>query len=263
MSRLPRRIAHGERAELVDHLDELRGRLLISLAAFLVAFGVCFGFHATLIGWLNGPLAGQQPITLGVTEPFTTAVAVSLYAAFVLSIPILLWQLWSFLAPALDKGGQKTVARLVQIATVLLAAGMAFAYWVVLPGAIHFLLNFDSSVFQIEVRAKEYYSFAALTILAVGLLFELPVFIVGLVRLRILTSARLRRNRRIGVAIVIALAVALPGVDPVTTALESIPLLALFEGSIWAAVILEKRWAMQTARKGGIGTTPADSGSAA
>lgn len=248
--------------ELVEHLDELRTRLIIWLAAFAIAAGVAFGFHAHLIRWLNRPLAGKQPITLGVTEPLTTTLTVSLYAAFLVSLPVLLWQLWSFLAPAIADRSQRTTARLVQVATLLLLGGMAFAYWVVLPPAIHFLLNYNSSAFRIEVRASDYYSFASLTILAVGLLFELPVFVVGLVRLGILSSSRLRRNRKIGIAIVIALAVALPGVDPVTTALEAIPLVVLFEGSIWAAVILEKRWA-QAAHVSRFGSTPASSGGTA
>ena len=95
------------------------------------------------------------------------------------------------------------------------------------------------------MRAKEYYSFAIVTILACGILFELPIFILGLVRLGIVSAARLRNNRRIGVGICIIVVVLLPGVDFVSMGLQALPVLLLFEGSIWAAVFFEKRWAAQ------------------
>jgi sec-independent protein translocase protein TatC len=183
-----------------------------------------------------------------VAEPFTTSLTVSVYAAVALAPPVLLWQLWSYLAPALDERRQRSIAHLVLVASLLLAGGMAFAYWVVLPSTIPFLLAFDDELYQIDVRARDYYSFAALTIGGVGLLFELPVFLLGLVRLGILTSARLRRNRRIGVAALAATSVALPGVDPATTILQTIPLLALFETSIWASVYFERRWSRSPIR---------------
>jgi sec-independent protein translocase protein TatC len=128
---------------------------------------------------------------------------------------------------------------------VLFAGGIGFGHEIALPAAVHFLTNYDSGVYNIQIRASSYYSFALLSILAVGLVFELPVFILGLVRFRVLTSAKLRRNRRIGYVTMAALAVALPGVDPVTTMFEMAPLMLLFEGSIWVAVIFERRWQME------------------
>jgi len=245
---LPRRLPHGQRAELVDHLDELRRRLFLSAAAFVLAFGLSYAFHERIIGWLNAPLQGKKPTTFGVAEPFTTSLAVSAYAAVALALPVLLWQAWAYLAPAVDERRQQSIARLVLVAALLLGAGMAFAYWVVLPSTIPFLLGFNDDLFQIEVRARDYYSFASLTILGIGLLFELPVFLLGLVRLGILTSARLRRNRRIGIAALVVTSVALPGVDPATTILQTIPLLVLFEASIWGAVYLERRWSRRPLR---------------
>ncbi len=132
--------------------------------------------------------------------------------------------------------------RLVVAATFLLAGGMAFAYWVVLPNAIPFLLSYDSDLYHAEVRAREYYSFAAVTILGCGVLFELPIFILGLVRLGVVSAARLRQNRRIGVGLCIILVVLLPGVDFVSMGLQALPILALFEASIWLAVFFERRW---------------------
>jgi sec-independent protein translocase protein TatC len=244
MARLPRRLAHGEEASLVEHLTELRTRLIISLGSVAFFFIFTYWFRATIIGWLDAPLPeGTKPITLSPAEPFTTSFNVAFYAAVALAIPILVWQTWAFLAPAFEVGQQRIVVRLVVVATLLLAAGMAFAYWVVLPNAVPFLLEYDSELYNAQVRAREYYSFAAITILGCGLLFELPIFILGLVRLGIVSAARLRRNRRVGVGLCIIAVVLLPGVDFVSMALQALPILILFEASIWAAVFFERRWA--------------------
>jgi sec-independent protein translocase protein TatC len=243
MKRLPRRLSHGEEASLVEHLEELRTRLIISLASVGVLFIFTYAFRKTIIGWLSVPLNGKEPLTLSPTEPFTTSFNVAFYAAVALAIPILVWQIWAFLAPAFEENQQKTVVRLVIAATFLLAGGMAFAYWIVLPNAVPFLLSYDSDLYHAEVRAREYYSFAAVTILGCGVLFELPIFILGLVRLGIVSAARLRQNRRIGVGLCIIFVVLLPGVDFVSMGLQALPILILFEASIWVAVFFERRWA--------------------
>ena len=240
--RLPRRLAPDEGATLVEHLGELRARLVVSLVALSVAFAGTYAMHGALVRWLDAPLGGRRPVTFGVAEPFMTSLTVSLYAAGALALPVVLWQLWSYLAPAFEANVQRTVARLVAFASLLLAGGIAFAYVVVLPAAIQFLTTFDSALYDIQVRARDYYSFVMLVILAVGIVFQLPVFVLALVRLGVLTAAKLRRSRRVGIVVMTAIAVALPGVDPVTTALEMLPLLVLFEASIWLAVVLEPRW---------------------
>ena len=243
MKRIPRRLTHGEEASLVEHLEELRTRLIISIGSVAFFFIFTYYFRKTIIGWLDAPLPeGMKPITFSPAEPFTTSFNVAFYAAVALAIPILVWQAWAFLAPAFEVGQQHTIVRLVVVATILLAAGMAFAYWIVLPTAVPFLLNFDSDVYNSQVRAREYYSFAAVTILACGILFELPIFILGLVRLGILSAARLRQNRRIGVGLCIVAVVLLPGVDFVSMGLQALPILILFEASIWVAVYFERRW---------------------
>lgn len=243
MSRLPRRLSHGEEASLVEHLEELRTRLLISLGSVAFFFIFTYWFRKTIIGWLSTPLGDRKPITFSPTEPFATSFNVAFYAAVALAIPVLVWQTWAFLAPAFEERQQRTVVRMVVVATLLLAAGMAFAYWVVLPNAIPFLLDYDSELYNAQVRAKEYYSFAAVTILGCGVLFELPIFILGLVRLGIVSAGRLRKNRRIGVGLCIIAVVLLPGVDFVSMGLQALPILVLFEVSIWAAVFFERRWA--------------------
>jgi sec-independent protein translocase protein TatC len=242
-ARLPRRLAHGEEATLVEHLGELRTRLLISLAAIGVAFVVAFAFQENILRWLAEPLpSDKRLITLGVTEPFFTAVKVSLYAGLALALPIVLYQLWSFLAPALEQHTQRVVSLFVLLGTGLFAAGAGFAYFVVLPRALAFLTDFNSEFYDVEIRASYYYSFVTMAVLGLGLVFELPIFILALVRLRVLSADRLRRNRRMGIFLVVLVAVLLPTVDPISLAFEVIPLLALFELSIWLAVLMERRW---------------------
>ena len=244
MSRLPRRLQHGEEATLVEHLDELRTRLIIALLALAVGFAIAYGFHGDLLNWLNKPLPAQyhKPVTFGVAEPFLTSVTVSLYAAFLLALPVIFWQTWAFLAPAFEQHSQRTMSISVAFATALAVGGITFGYWVALPAAVHFLTNYDKPHYTILIRAKDYYSFAAIVLLAVAVVFEVPVFVLALVRLRIVTAAKLRKSWRGGTVLMAAIAVALPGVDPVTTTLEMIPLMALYFLAIGLATILEPRW---------------------
>ncbi|MBA2461090.1 MAG: twin-arginine translocase subunit TatC [Actinobacteria bacterium] len=243
--RLPRRLGHGEEATLVEHLGELRARLLIGLLTIAPAFVVAFVFQERLVDWLTRPLPEDKHIvTLGVIEPFTTAVKVSLAAAVAVTLPILLYQLWAFLAPAVAERVQRTVAAFAVFATVLFAGGVAFSYFVVLPRALDFLTNFNEDVFEIQIRASYYFSFVTVTLLATGLAFQMPIFILALVRLRVLTAEKLRRNRRFGILIMVVFAVLLPTVDPVSLSLEVVPLLLLFELSIWLSALMEKRWAL-------------------
>ncbi len=244
MKRLPRRLGYGEEASLVEHLDELRTRIIVSLSVLVVTFAVAFAFHRHLIQFLNRALPADRkhPITFGVAEPFLTSMKISLMAAIAVSLPVLLWQLWSFLAPAFANNLQQRVAAFVAFATGLLAGGIAFGYFVVLPSAVRFLTHYDDKIYNVQIRARDYYSFALLVLMGVGVMFELPIFVLALVRLGILSTRTLRKNRRMGYFIVAVLAVALPGVDPVTTVLEMIPLMALFEGSIWLSVFFDRRW---------------------
>src|SRR2546421_2219761 len=165
--RIPRRLRHGEEATLVEHLDELRQRLIVSLAALVVTTSVAFVFHSHLVRWLEGPLpAGRRHLlTLSPAEPFLTSFKISLMAGIGLALPILLWQLWSFLAPAFEEHSQRTVAVFVAFATVLLAAGVAFAYWLVLPQALRFLTHYDDTLYNIQIRARDYFSFALLVLM--------------------------------------------------------------------------------------------------
>ncbi len=243
MKRLPRRLKYGEEATLVEHLGELRARLVVSLLTLAVAFAVAYAFRGHVLHWLNAPLPHRlrRPVTFGVAEPFVTSVWVSLWAGFLLSVPVIVWQVWAFFAPAIQEHYQRTMTVLVGFATLLLAGGVLFGYFVALPAAVKFLTSYDSGHYTILIRARDYYSFCAQVLLAVGLVFELPVFVLGLVELRVLSAARLRKHWRPGLAICAVIAVALPGVDPVTTTLEMIPLMVLYGVSILLATMVERR----------------------
>jgi sec-independent protein translocase protein TatC len=240
---LPRRLDHGEEATLVEHLEELRSRLIIALTAIIPIFLVTFAFHERIMEWLTGPLPeDRRLVTLGVTEPFTTSVKVSMIAALAIALPVILWQAWAFLAPAVQPHFERVVLTLVALATLLFVCGVAFMYVVVLPRALDFLTSYDDELYDIQIRASYYYTFAAMTLLAGGLAFLMPIFVLGLVRLRILTSDRLRQNRRIAFVLLLCFAILLPTVDPVSLAFEVVPLLLLFEMSIWLSVLMERRW---------------------
>ncbi len=248
MRRLPRRLGHGEEATLVEHLEELRWRLFIVIGALALGTIVAFAFHGHILDWLNHPLPAERrkPLTLGVAEPFTVSLTVSVYAGFLLSLPVTLWQLWSFFAPAFDASHERRVLGLAGFATVLGGSGLAFGYWILLPRAVHWLTNYDQQHFTILIQAKAYYGFTSTVLLGIVVVFELPLVLLGLVYLGVITSAQLRKNRRIGYFIVAVVALGLPGPDPVTTGLELLPMWALFEGSIWLAVFVERRAARQT-----------------
>ena len=244
---VPRRLGTDEEATVVEHLSELRHRLFIVLGAIIPAFLVCFAFHTQLIEWLKGPLPPDKTlVTLGVVEPFTTAVKVSAIAAFAIVLPIFVWQVWGFLAPAVDEKTQRALRGFIVFATGLFAVGVAFGYVIVLPAAIQFLTNFDDTLYDVQIRASYYLSFTSIVLLSCGLAFEMPIFILALVRIRVLSYDKLRRNRRLGYVLMLAVAILLPTVDPVSLVLETIPLLLLFELSIWLAKVMERRWGTGT-----------------
>jgi sec-independent protein translocase protein TatC len=244
MARLPRRLGHAEEATLGEHLDELRSRIIVSLSALIVGTVVSFVFRGHVLDWLNRPLPPRiKPVTLGVAEPFTITLTISLYAGFVLALPVILWQLWLFLAPAFDPHSERRVLGLAASAVALAAGGVSFGYWVLLPRAIHFLTNYDKQHFDHLIQAKPYYNFVVTVLVGIVLVFQTPLIVVALVYLGVLSSRTLRKQRRLGYLVTAAVALALPGPDPVTTFLELLPMWALFEGSIWLAVFFERRQA--------------------
>ena len=246
--RPPRRLAHGEEATLVEHLEELRQRLFVCIAAVAVGWIAAFVVHGRIIHLLSAQLPPQHRklLTLGIGEPFMTSVWVSLYLGSMLALPVILWQAWAFFIPAVEKSHERMLKAFVFLATALMVTGVLFGYYVALPAAAKFLTHFDSSIYNVQIQARPYISFATKVLLAMAIVFELPLFVIGLTRLEIITTAKLRRNRRIGYFIVACIGVALPGVDPVTTFFETVPLVILYELSIWLSVLLDRRAAAST-----------------
>jgi sec-independent protein translocase protein TatC len=247
--RPPRRLGHGEEATLVEHLEELRQRLFVCIGAVLLGAIVAYVFHRRLIHALELelPKGHRHLVTLTIGEPFMTSMWLSLYAGLVLALPIVLWQAWAFFIPAVDAAHSRMLQLFVVLATVLMVVGLLFGYFLALPAAAHFLAHYDQSQYTIFIRARDYIGFAAKVLVAMAIVFELPIFVIGLTRIGILSTTRLRHSRRVGYFVVFAVAVALPGVDPVTTCLEAIPLLFLYEGSIWLCVLLDRRSARSRA----------------
>ena len=230
-------VQHEDRLSLVEHLDELRTRLIVSVAVFGVALALCFWQNHLLLELARAPLppGHEKLLTLGITEPFTTTLTISAYAAIILSLPIVLYQLYAFVLPAFSERERRVVTPLLFMIPLLFVAGIAFAFFIVMPAATKFLLNFNDHQFNVQVRASDYYSFMATTVLAVAVIFQMPVGILAVTRLGLVTREQLSKNRRYAYLIISIVAAALPGVDPVTMLVEMVPLLALYEISILLA----------------------------
>lgn len=231
-----RPVAHEDRLSLVEHLDELRWRIIVSALALGVAFALAAWQNHLLLELLNAPLpSGQEPITLSPTEPFLTTITLSLYAGIVIALPVILYQAYAFVLPAFSPTERRVALPLLLLVPVLFVAGVVFTYFVVLGPAIDFLLNFNASEFNTQLRARDYYGFATLLMLAMGILFQVPIGVLAVTRLGIVTPEQLARNRRYAILGCAVLAALLPTIDPVTMVLEMIPLLVLFELSLLLA----------------------------
>jgi sec-independent protein translocase protein TatC len=232
-----RPVSHEDRLTLVEHLDELRTRILVCLLVLAVALGLCFWQNQLLLEIASGPLPDdhEKLTTFGVAEPFTTTLMVSSYGALILALPIVLYQAYAFALPAFSRSERRVVLPLLLLAPLLFLAGIAFGYFVVMPAAVKFLLNFNDSQFAVQVRARDYYSFFSTTLLGCGLVFQLPLAILAVTRLGIVTPRQLSENRRYAYLLIAIVAAALPGVDPISMLIEMVPLLVLFELSILIA----------------------------
>jgi sec-independent protein translocase protein TatC len=314
MPRVLRPVGHEDRLSIVDHLDELRTRLMVCGAALVVAFGLCFWQNHLLLNLLNAPLpppsktaanhiggltndsvkaahelaasaalfkqlsrssdlslsdsaliAGAAskldaaanslpqstpkdvPITIGVGEPFTTTLTVSFYFALILALPVLLYEAYAFILPALNPNERRIAMPIMLVAPVLFVIGVVFTYVIVLPAAVRFLQGYNSTKFNALVQAKPLYSFEILTMGAIGLAFQLPIGMLALHRLGVINGSTLTRHWRYAVVIIAVIAAAMPGADPVTTALETAPLVILFLASIVMLKIADRRDAKRAA----------------
>lgn len=228
-----------DRLTLVEHLDELRNRIIVCLVVFVVALALCFWQNSLLLDIANEPLPGDfTPSTFGVAEAFTTTLTISAYAAILISLPVLLFEVYAFVLPGLSDRERKVILPFLLLAPFLFIAGILFAYFVVVPAATKFLLNFNDDQFNIQLRAREYYSFFAITEISVGLLFQLPIAILAVTRLGIFTPQQIAANRRYAILVIAVVAMLLPGTDPITMLISMIPLVILFEGSLVLARLL-------------------------
>ena len=231
-----RPISHEDRLSVVDHLDELRSRLIVCVVAFTVAWALTAWQNHLVLEIVNAPLPDDiEPITLGPAEAFYTTLTNSAYAALLISLPVILYQLYAFLLPAFSPSERRVATPMMLLVPVLFIAGVLFCYFVVLTPAMHFLLNFNADEFNTQVRARDYYSFVTLLMLAMGIAFQIPVGILVACKLRITNPQQLRRGRRYAALVIVVLAAMLPTIDPLSLILESIPMYLLYELSILLA----------------------------
>jgi sec-independent protein translocase protein TatC len=237
MARRVKAVSHEDRLSLVEHLDELRARIVVCAAVFGVALALCFWQNHLLLEIASGPLPSDHKklLTFGITEPFTTTLTVAAYGAIIISLPILLYQVYAYVLPAFSESERRMVLPILLLFPFLFIGGVAFAYFAVMPAAVKFLLNFNDSQFNVQVRARDYYSFFSTTLLAGGIIFQMPLAILAVTKLGIVKVEQLRSNRRYAYLAIAVLAAALPGVDPVSMLIEMVPLLVLYELSILLA----------------------------
>lgn len=226
----PRRARAQERLSVVEHLDELRRRLVISVLALVVAFAGMYVVRDRLIATLTWPLpAGhRQLVTLSPTEPFFTTLKVVFWAAILVALPVWLYQAYAFVIPAVADQSRRVMLAIVAGLVGLFCAGVAFGYLVVLPVALTFLTGFGGEAFDAQLRAGDYISFATGMLLASGLMFEAPIAMAALARAGVASAGLYRRQWRAALVAIAAIAAILPGGDPISMGLLMLPQFALY-----------------------------------
>ena len=240
-----RRIHSSEQLTIVDHLDELRSRLIVVLAVLTVAVSVCFWQSGSILNTLAGPLPmrdGHAYQFLAVTplDGILTSISIAMYGGLLLVMPIATYQLYAYLIPAISEQHHRSLRPLTLMIPVLFIVGVVFAWYLVVPPAISFLVGYNNQAFNYQLRAKEYVQFLLLTMLAMGVVFEMPAVMLILARLRIMSSALMRRHWRISIVVLAVVAMLLPGVDPISFIVEFIPLLGLYGLSYFIVLGVER-----------------------
>jgi sec-independent protein translocase protein TatC len=225
-----------DRLTLVEHLDELRARIIVSGVALVLAVAFCFWQNNEILEIANSPLPGDKvPLTFSPTEPFFTTIKLSFYGGILIALPFLLYQAYAFVLPAFSDQERRVILPMLVMVPFLFVAGVVFAYFVVLPPALSFLLGFNADQFNTEIRANEYYGFFVVTLIGVGILFQIPVGVLAVTRLGIVTPEQLAKNRRYAILLIAVVAMLLPGTDPITMLISMAPLYLLFEFSVLLA----------------------------
>ena len=245
----------SQTSPLLDHIVELRNRLMYSVAAVFVVFCVCYFFAEYIYGFLVDPYAqavkddgtDRRLIFTALQETFLTYLKVSFFAAFFVSSPIILIQLWKFIAPGLYENEKKAILPYLVVTPILFLFGGMLVYYLIMPLAIKFFLSFEASSInsalpiQLEAKVNEYLSLVMKLIFAFGLSFQLPVVLSLLARVGFVDSNFLKERRKYVVIIIFAAAAILTPPDPITQIGLAIPLLILYELSILSVKIIEKR----------------------
>jgi sec-independent protein translocase protein TatC len=225
--------ADGAAMSLVDHLVELRNRIGWSLLAVGVGSIVGFALGEPIIKILTDPLPIDAPLrTSGIGDAFAIRIQIAIIVGIILAMPVLLWHVWRFIAPGLTQRERRAILPWIPAALVFFVMGVSIAY-IVLPFAAAFLLSFQTAELQPLLLARDYFSFVTTLFLAFGLLMEFPILLVGLSRVGIVTSERLRSSRRmIILGIAVFSAVATPGGDMISPTVLGVTLYILFEGTV-------------------------------
>jgi len=227
---------------LVGHLEELRKRLMISIGALAVGMTVCFIFKGFLLDILIDPLGDRKLITLTPTESFMTVFKVAGYVGMMLVSPVIIYQIWAFVAPGLKSKEKHVILYAAIFTSILFLCGVAFAWYLVLPRALDFLLTYQGDFFNQQVQASTYFSFVALFMLGFGLIFELPALLLTLVRLGVVTPEKLARNRKYAILAGSILSAALtPSQDFFSILAMAVPFYVLYEASIHLGKLVQRR----------------------
>ena len=223
---------------LVEHLDELRTRLIISITVLVVAVSAAYYENHRIYHLLTSalPKGHRQLYTFAPGEAFFNAITISVYAGLLISLPILSYQFYAYIIPAFSEESQRTIRPMLLLIPGLFLIGVVFGWFIVVPAALKFLVNYNSSVVHYFPRASDYIHFVAYTELAMGIVFELPVVMMMLGRVGILRSSMMKRRWREAVVVLAVIAAALPGTDPVTMTAEYLPMLLLY----WISYFLVK-----------------------
>ena len=235
-----------EKQTFIEHLEELRKRLIISLIAVGIGFGISYIFSKEIFQLLMIPLikvlpAGASMIFTSLPEAFFTYLKVALLAGLFVASPVVLYQIWLFVAPALYSKEKKYVIPFVIFSTLLFIGGAAFGYFIVFPYGFKFFMSFATDFIQPAPKLKEYLSFCSILLLTFGAVFELPLFIFFLAKLGVVDAGMLSRNRRYVIIGIFMLAAIFTPPDIVTQVMMAAPLVILYEFSIVLAKIVGKK----------------------